>query len=108
MTTYSVLRALEERIRAHTDPELMAVLDPEGDFQQLLDQLDAPAAPPVVESFPSTYKPIHRLLNRLWTRDVGTPGYVKKDWQLLEFWIETLWRATGRSLRIEPSGETHS
>lgn len=26
----------------------------------------------------------HRILHRLWTRDVGTPGYNKRDWLELE------------------------
>lgn len=34
----------------------------------------------------------HELLHHLWTKAVGTPGYVKSDWQRLEAEIYILER----------------
>jgi hypothetical protein len=33
---------------------------------------------------------VHGLLHALWTRAVGTSGYVKADWLSLERWIASM------------------
>lgn len=43
-----------------------------------------------------TYSETYYLLHRLWTKAVGTPGYVKKEWQALEAALlqwSVLWEA---------------
>ena len=36
---------------------------------------------------------LHRLLHTLWTKDVGTRGYDKAKWKLLEAYLYALARA---------------
>lgn len=51
----------------------------------------------------TTYREVHMLLHRLWTRAVGTPDYNKADWKVLERLLEDLWReATGKAPSVEP------
>lgn len=40
-----------------------------------------------------TPEPLRRVFHELWTRDVGTSGYEKGRWRLLDLWLETLVRA---------------
>lgn len=41
-----------------------------------------------------TYEEIQQLFHRLWTRAVGTEGYVKADWKRLGAAIEEKYRST--------------
>jgi len=50
-----------------------------------------------------SYSEVHLLLHRLWTRAVGTPGYVKADWKALALVLDELWEeSTGKTPRLDP------
>ncbi len=51
---------------------------------------------------PESFRDVHELLHRLWSRAVGTPEYNKKDWLRFENMLTEVWRATGRPLILEP------
>lgn len=45
------------------------------------------------------FREAHHQLHRLWTKAVGTPDYVKKEWQELENMLSILARRGGPSCR---------
>lgn len=44
---------------------------------------------PALVDFPN-YQRVHIAFHKLWSRSVGTPGYVKADWRELEAAIDLL------------------
>ena len=55
-----------------------------------------------------SYRILHQLLHRLWTRAVGTPGYDKADWKRLELLLDELWRKTGEPFDLTDPPERRS
>ncbi len=45
-----------------------------------------------IESLRARYREANAALHRLWTKAVGTPGYVKADWALLDYALSEAFR----------------